>query len=114
MEYSRQDIINLVKYFFATTKFENYITETNIMLIPNIQNPTNMKELRPISLCNVAYKIMFKVLANRLKMEINNVISETQSAFVLERLITDNIMISHEVMHYMKRKKKMKRWDVCL
>lgn len=61
------DIIKLVHNFFSTKKFEDCVTATNIVLIPKKQNPTNMTELRPISLCNVAYKIVSKVLANRLK-----------------------------------------------
>ena len=62
-----------------------------------------MTDLRPISLCNVVYKIAAKVMANR-KEVIDKVISETQSAFIPGRLISDNIMISFEIMHYMKRK----------
>lgn len=53
--------------FFVTGKFENNITDTNIVLIPKKLNPSKMTELRPISLYNVVYKITLKVLANRLK-----------------------------------------------
>lgn len=47
---------------------------------------------------------MSKVLANRLKVVLGNLVSDTQSAFIPERLISDNIMVSFEVMHYLKRK----------
>lgn len=60
-----RDIIQMVKYFFETGMFEEQYTDTNIVLVPKKKNPQHMVDLRPISLCNVRYKIAYKVLANR-------------------------------------------------
>ena len=74
------------------------INRTNIALVPKTNNPTKMTKFRPISLCNFIYKLILKVLANRLKAILPQIISENQSAFLSERLITDNVL---ELMHYL-------------
>ena len=78
------------------------VNHTFITLIPKKKNPSCVLDYCPISLCNVLYKIFSKVLANRLKKILNNIITEHQSTFAKGRLITDNILIAFETLHIMK------------
>ena len=78
------------------------INHTFITLIPKVNNLEKVSNFRPISFCNVIYKIISKLIANRLKPVLNSIISETQSAFIADRLITNNILITFESLHHMK------------
>ncbi|XP_019173897.1 PREDICTED: uncharacterized protein LOC109169469 [Ipomoea nil] len=63
-----------------------------------------MTDLRPIALSNVVYRVMAKMITNRMKPLMGNIISDSQSAFIPDRLITDNILIAAEVGHFLNRK----------
>ena len=91
--------------------FPPSVNHTNICLIPKHQNSRTMKDWT-IALCNVNYKILAKVLANRLKKLLPRIISQKQSAFVSGRSITDNVLVAFQIIHLMKRKNKGKQGDV--
>ncbi len=100
------DVTNVILDFLQFGQMLKSINYTHIALIPKVPAPDSMTQFRPIGLCNVLYKIISKVLANRLKPILNHVISGSQSAFVMGRLITDNILVAFEALHYLKTKHK--------
>ena len=85
------------------------LNDTYICLIPKVNCPQKMTKLRPISLRNVIYKLVSKVLANRLKKILPDVICDAQSTFVLGRQITNNVLVAFEVMHCINQRRKGKK-----
>ena len=83
------EVCEAVLYFFNFYVVEPIINSTHIVLILKNNNPMSVLDYRPISLCNVMFEIISKVLANMLKEVLLQVISHFQSAFLLGRLITD-------------------------
>ena len=68
----------------------------------------------PISLSNVISRLASKVIANRLKRFLRKIISEHQRAFMADCLITDNVLVAFETMHYLNQKRNGKIWEMAL
>ncbi|KAL0329500.1 UNVERIFIED_CONTAM: putative mitochondrial protein [Sesamum radiatum] len=97
----KSDVISCVLYFLNSRVLPMGFNETHIVLIPKCKQLQSLPQYRPISLCNVAYKIASKSIANRLKPWLDRIISPAQSAFVPGRLITDNVLLAFETNHFL-------------
>lgn len=92
------DFTNAVQSFFDKGFLSKGINSTILALIPKNDDAISMKDYRPISCCNVIYKVISKILANRLKKILPSVISSNQSAFVKDRLLMENVLLASELV----------------
>ena len=86
--------------------------DTHIVLIPKNNEPQGITNYCPISLCKVVYKLASKAIANRHKRVLPSIINDSQSAFVHDRLITDNVLVAFETMHHINQKKVGKKGEM--
>jgi hypothetical protein len=97
----RGEVCKIVLDFLNNEIFYSSLNDTNIVLIPKLKSLVSVIGFWPISLCNVLYKIIVKVLANQMKTVLPHIISHNQNAFIPSRHITDNIIVAHEAFHTM-------------
>jgi len=105
----KNQIISDIELFFQTGILPEDWNHTHLCLIPKITKPARMADIRPISLCSVMYKIISKILSARLKKYLPVIVSPTQSAFVAERLVSDNIILAHEIVHNLRTNEKISK-----
>jgi len=99
------DVCQAIKSFFNDGKILKQINHTLIALIPKVENPSLTAQFRPISLCNSFYKIIAKILVNKMRSLLEKIIDPVQSAFVPKRSIHDNIHLTYEIMNKFKNMK---------
>lgn len=102
------EVCNFVRNCFISSDIPEDMNKTFIALIPKTDNPDNIKMFRPISLCNVAYKIVTKIIVARIRPLLTKIISPFQSSFIPGRTTNDNIIITQEVLHTLRGKKGKK------
>ncbi|XP_022040984.1 uncharacterized protein LOC110943550 [Helianthus annuus] len=93
------EVSNAVMDFFATGKMLRELNHTIIVLLPKTSSPYVVTDYRPIACCNVLYKCISKIVAERIKVGLNDIVSVNQSAFVPGRKISDNVLLTQELMH---------------
>ncbi|GJX27403.1 RNA-directed DNA polymerase, eukaryota, reverse transcriptase zinc-binding domain protein [Tanacetum coccineum] len=100
------DVYDAVKYFFTYGNIPKGCNSSFIALILKIPDANMVKDFRPISLIGSLYKIIAKILANRLVGVLGDIVNEVQSAFIAERQILDGPFILNEILQWSKTKKK--------
>ncbi|XP_054801608.1 uncharacterized protein LOC129305663 [Prosopis cineraria] len=101
-------VINMVQCIFNNPSLVHKINGMLLILIPKKERPESIHDFRPISLCNVIYKVVTKVIANRVKSLLPTIIAPNQCGFISGRTSSDNIIISQEVIHSMSNMKGKK------
>ena len=96
------DVARAVLFCLQNGHFPPDLNRTYPTLIPKVKKPEQVTDFYNIALCNVLYKLVSKVLANRLKKILPLIISEAQSAFQSDKAISDNILVAFETLHHMK------------
>lgn len=75
-------IFDQFKLCFTNWNFPKEINKCFITLIPKIENPESISNFRSITLCNVSYKILSKVLVNRIRPMLDKIVGPCQSSFI--------------------------------
>ncbi|CAL9237898.1 unnamed protein product [Arabidopsis halleri] len=92
------DVIKAVKEFFRNGRLLKDFNTTKIALIPKFPEACNLGDYRPISCCNLVYKIVSKIIANRLKPILHGCISRNQAAFLKGRSLGENVLLASELI----------------
>jgi len=100
------DFMRFLVEFHRNGKLTKGLNSTFITLIPKVNSPQRLNDFRPISLVGCLYKVLAKVLANRLRSVVGSVVSDSQSTFVKGKQILDSILITNEVVDEARRKHK--------
>lgn len=99
-----REVCDVVKDFFTCGKMLKAINCATITLVPKCSNPSRIRDYRLIACCTTIYKLSSKILTNRMQHVIDNLVGKEQATFVPGRVISDNVILSHELVKSYTRK----------
>lgn len=100
-----QQVVLTIQNFFEIRIMNQEINKTHMYLIPEVKHPKNPSRFRPIGLCNTIYKMIAKIISNRIKPLLHKIIFPFRSTFLSSRQISDNIIVAHEIIRSFKKMK---------
>ncbi|KAK4381059.1 putative mitochondrial protein [Sesamum angolense] len=92
-----EEVVKAILEFFSTGRLLKQVNTTILALIPKVRVPSLVSDFRPISCCNVLYKVITKIIVQRLRSVLDKMINPSQNAFVPGRSIGDNILLAQEM-----------------
>lgn len=108
------EVCKEIRDFFVTGQMQRRFNETHVRLIPKIKSPKTVMDYRPIALCSTHYKIIAKIMCKRLRPILSSLVSPHQSAFVAGRSISDNVLITHEILYYFRTSSAKKQCSMAV
>lgn len=107
-----QDVFNFVASVFENPSLIGNVNHTLLTLIPKLDDPKKAADFRLIALCNVIYKVVTKVLTNRIRLVLPHIIAGSQSSFIQGRDTKDNSIVLQEAVHTMQGMTSRKRFMI--
>ncbi|KAL0293975.1 UNVERIFIED_CONTAM: hypothetical protein Scaly_3131700 [Sesamum calycinum] len=107
-----EEVCKAVLEFFDNNRLLKQLNTTLLVLIPKVNMPTKVADFRPISCCNVIYKVITKIMVKRMQLVLDKLIDNTQNAFVPGRNIATNVLLAQELLAGYKQKKMPPRCTI--
>lgn len=104
-----QEVIHAITAFFKTSHMPTSTNSTILTLLPKFPGATIIKDCRPIACCNTIYKVIYKILVNRLKPLLPSIILPNQTAFIKGRMLLENCLLASEIVSGYHKQQTVKK-----